>query len=608
MSSISASTGQGFVPPSTSAADNTAVRKLRLWPAVVLVAVLWASYVGADYVEMSMFIRFASRWGMYAVVLLCFIVWWMFFSRARWSDRFLGLAVFIGGSIIAGLFADRSTTAGMALPGFFMAGFPVVLTVWAIWLLMATRWIKLSPRAQRIGLCAGILLGWGYFDLVRWEGLDGGQHSAFAWRWQPTSEQKFLVQHASATSGSAEPGLALHLRPDDWPEFRGPERNNQVHGLKLATDWQQQPPKQLWRQRVGPAWSSMIVVDGLLFTLEQRGDQEATVCYDVATGKERWAHTVDTRFFESLSGAGPRGTPTFADGRIYSLGATGKLNCLDAASGKPIWSHDIVADAQAEAAPAPFTARQWGYSNSPLVVNGLVIVFAGGQRDKSLLAYRADTGKPAWTYAAGKDGYSSPQLISLGGQSQLLMHSTGGLVALDPSTGKMLWQRPSANPMFLPITQPQAVGGEQLLTQSENGVQLIKLTSDGDRWSPAQRWDSKALKLTLNDYVVYDGCVYGFDDNVFCCLDLETGKRRWKGGRYGSGQVLLLPDQPLLVVTSETGEAILVAPNREKLEELGRFQAVEGKTWNHPVIAEGKLFVRNAEEMACYELPLAQVQ
>src|SRR5262249_33961848 len=166
-----------------------------------------------------------------------------------------------------------------------------------------------------------------------------------------------------------------------------------------------------------------------------------------------------TRFFESVSGAGPRGTPTFADGRIYSLGATGKLNCLDAASGKPIWTHDIVADAQAEAAPKAFTARQWGYSNSPLVVNGLVIVFAGGEHEKSLLAYHADSGEPAWTYAAGKDGYSSPQLVSLAGQTQLLMHSNGGLAALDPQTGKKLWDRASTNPMFLPITQPQAVEG-----------------------------------------------------------------------------------------------------------------------------------------------------
>ncbi len=304
-----------------------------------------------------------------------------------------------------------------------------------------------------------------------------------------------------------------------------------------------------------------------------------------------------------------RGTPTFANGRLYSLGATGKLSCLDAATGKLIWSHDITTDAGAEIAPGAFSARQWGYSNSPLVVDGLVVVFAGGKHDKGLLAYHADSGKLAWSYAAGDDGYSSPQLVSIAGHKQILIQSNGGIFAIEPDSRKLLWQLGAQSKQFLPITQPQLVGQDKLLMQSESGgIQLIKLTLDGDQWKPTQVWDSKALKLTLNDYVVYDGCIYGFDDNVFCCVDVETGKRHWKAGRYGSGQVLLLPDQPLLLVTTETGEAVLISPNAKKLDELARFQAVEGKTWNHPVIAEGKLFVRNAEEMACFELTPASDQ
>ena len=509
----------------------------------------------------------------------------------------------------------------MGFLGVFMAGLPFVLTGWLVWVAISDRLLRLSPAVQRIGLCLLILLTWGYYDLVRWEGIDGGQHSAFAWRWSPTSEDKFLAEHhaessnaiasnaSAADSGKAVavPNGTLHMLPTDWPEFRGRERNNQVHGVKLATDWQKQPPKQLWRHRIGPGWSSVIVIDGKLLTQEQRGEQEATVCYDAATGDELWAHTDDTRFFEPLAGAGPRGTPTFTDGRIYARRATGKLNCLDAATGKPIWSHDIVAEVQADGEKKTTPAPQWGFSNSPLVVDGLVIVFAGGENNKSLLAYRADSGEPAWSYNAGSDSYSSPQLVTIGGHKQLLMHSNAGLAAIEPSTGKLLWQYPAASKMFLPITQPQLVGDDQLLVQSENGVRLVKLTMESGQWTPTQRWESKSLKLTLNDYVVYDGCIYGFDDNVFCCVDLETGKRHWKAGRYGSGQVLLLPDQPLLVVTTESGEAVLISPNSEKLAELGRFQAVEGKTWNHPVIAEGKLFVRNAEEMACYELSPATI-
>src|SRR5262249_29600164 len=183
------------------------------------------------------------------------------------------------------------------------------------------------------------------------------------------------------------------------------------HGITIATDWDTIPPRLLWRQRVGPAWSSVIVVDGRLYTQEQRGEQEAVVCYEAQTGRELWAHGDAARFWESVSGAGPRATPTFADGRIYALGGTGILNCLDAATGERHWSHDIAADAGTR-------PPQWGFSGSPLVTDGLVIVFAGGDGDKNLLAYRADTGKPAWAAPARGTSYSSPQLVTLAGQRQ----------------------------------------------------------------------------------------------------------------------------------------------------------------------------------------------
>lgn len=610
MSNVStAPQNQPSTSPASNPANTGATRIIRLWPAVIFVALFWVFHYASDYVEMSMFMRFVTRFAVLGIVLLGFVAWWMFFSRARWSDRLLALVVFIGGALITGALADKQTLGSVGILGVFVAGLPFVATIWLAWLAISNRWLHLSPTVQRVGLCFLILATWGCFDLVRWEGLDGGQHSAFAWRWSKTSEQSFLAEHhqknisgASQNQSTETSNTQLTIRPDDWVEFRGAQRNGQIHGLKLATDWEHQPPKRLWRQKVGPAWSSVIVIDGLLFTQEQRGDQEVTVCYDAATGQERWAHADSTRFFEPLAGAGPRGTPTFADGHIYSLGATGKLNCLDPRTGHLLWSHDIVIDGGAEITAQAFAPRQWGYSNSPLVADGLVFVFAGGTKEKGLLAYHADSGELAWSAPAGADGYSSPQLVTLAGQKQILMHANSGLIAFDPATGKQLWQLPCASDKFLPITQPQIVGPDKLLIQSENGIQLIKLTVDGDKWTPTQQWDSRSLKLTLNDYVVHDGSIYGFDDNIFCCLDLETGKRRWKAGRYGSGQVLLLPDQPLLVVTTETGEAVLVSPNPKKLEELGRFQAIEGKTWNHPVIAEGKLFVRNAEEMACYEL------
>jgi outer membrane protein assembly factor BamB len=385
------------------------------------------------------------------------------------------------------------------------------------------------------------------------------------------------------------------LQPGDWPEFRGPNRDGVVAGLTITTDWDTKPPKLLWRQRIGPAWSSMIIVDGFLVTQEQRGDREAVVCYDAATGKEIWVQTHEARFFEALAGAGPRSTPTFSDDRIYTLGAKGQLSCIAAATGDLVWSRDVIAEAGGQ-------PPQWGYSVSPLVVDGVVIAYGGGEGDKALMAYRADSGEPAWSRAGGKFTYSSPQLVSIHGQKQILMHDDLSLVAVNPADGAVLWEHANRTQMAMPIPQPRLVSGNELVIQSDPGIALLQVNRDGQRWTTEERWTSNRLKPSFNDFVVYADHIYGLDDGILTCVDLADGRRIWKRGRYGHGQLLLLADQGLLLVLAENGEAVLVSAVPEGQEELGRFQAIEGKCWNHPVIAYGQLFVRNAEEMAAYRL------
>ena len=443
---------------------------------------------------------------------------------------------------------------------------------------------------------AVLFLTWGAFTLIRMNGLSGDLRADLHWRWSRTPEEVYLAERAPATA-TAPAGGELTLRPGDWPGFRGPDRDGAVHGVRIATDWDTAPPRPVWRQRVGPAWSSVAVVGDRLFTQEQRGDAEAVVCLDAATGREVWAHQDAGRFWDAQSGAGPRATPTFADGRVYALGGRGTLNCLDAATGERQWSRDITADAGAK---VPI----WGFSSSPLVAGGVVIVFAGGDGPKGLLAYRTDSGEPAWAAPVGGTSYSSPQLVTIGGQPQVLFLSDRGLTAVNPGSGAVLWQHAGAAPGAPQAIQPHLVGDAQVLLPAETalGLELIDVPPGEQSGSPAPRWTSRDLQPSYNDFVVHDGCLYGFDGSLFCCVDGRTGKRRWKEGRYGHGQVLLLADQPLLLVVAESGEAVLVAANPERHEELGRFQALDGKTWNHPVIAHGRLYVRNAEEMACYEL------
>jgi outer membrane protein assembly factor BamB len=343
----------------------------------------------------------------------------------------------------------------------------------------------------------------------------------------------------------------------------------------------------------------VIVIGARLVTQEQRGEQESVVCYDATTGRELWAHADTDRFWEGVSGAGPRATPTFANGRVYTVGGTGILNCLDAATGKRHWSRDLKADA---AAPVPL----WGFAGSPLVVDDMVIVFAGGKSEKTLWALSAESGEPVWAAAAGPGSYSSPQLATLAGARQCLLLSDAGLTAVALDSGVVLWKHGLAMPGAPRTAQPHVVGEGELLVASlaGPGVVRLKVTQDADGWRPQEVWPapSKDLKPEFPDLVVHDGHAYGFDVNIFCCIDLATGKRCWKAGRYGRGQVMLLSDQGLLLVLSETGDAVLLPANPKRHEELGRFPAIHGKTWNHPVIAHGRLYARNAEEMACYEL------
>jgi outer membrane protein assembly factor BamB len=561
----------------------------------VILGSFWTFTLAVEWIEMSMGIRFISRWIAYGLLLLGFLAWWLADRGIpRWL-RWFALAVVVGGATIASFVADK-TVVGFPL---VMSACPYLLTAWAAWIWLSCCFKNFPPRVVRVGLCAVVAVGFGFYDLVRWDGLDGGQHTRLSWRWTPTAEQRFLATRAEkphASRAPEDPALStVTVSQGDWPQFRGPNRDSRVTGARIRTDWLAHPPQPAWRKPVGPGWSSMAIVGRRLFTQEQRGDSEAVVCYDADSGAELWVHEDRGRFDEALSGAGPRATPTFANGRIYTLGAMGRLNCLDAATGQVLWTRNAAEDANA-------TPAQWGFSASPLVSGGVVAVFVGGEN--GLLAYRADSGKPAWTAATGKVSHSSPHAGGEPGDPQVDMITEAGLVAVDTTDGSPRWQHPMpGGGLTLPIAQPQPIADTStMLIPWGPGIALVELASSGNGTAVHERWTSNHLKPSLNDFVVCDQTIYGFDDGIFCAVDLETGKRRWKKGRYGHGQVLLFADQRVLLVTGEQGEVVLLAANPDRHEELARFQAIEGKTWNHPAFAHGRLHVRNAKEMACYDL------
>ena len=582
-----------------SSATGTARPALRLWPGAAIVAALWALRIWAQAGEASRTKFFIGYMIAPLAATAGLLLWWLLFSRVRWSDR----------ALVAGVFAALAGAAvaicGQDFPlmALILYALPIVASAWVGWLIVSP-WMAWPLR--RWLLVGSLTLAFSTFTLLRVDGMDGAFRGTFNWRWTPTPEERLLAELSRSSAPPAVSGpLAenveqpIELGPGDWPGFRGANRDGRVSGIAIAADWKRTPPKKLWSRRIGPGWSSFAVVGKRLFTQEQRGDDELVVCYDADTGDERWQHAERTRFTEVVAGPGPRGTPLFHAGKLYAQGANGMLTCLKAATGEVVWTQDIAQDSGA-------TIPQWGFSGSPLAAGGLVSVFAGGPSGKSVLAYDAETGKLAWAAGEGRHSYASTQAATLGGVEQILMSTDAGLISLTPESGKPLWVYEWKTDDVPRIVQPAILNETDILIGTGMGIgtRRIRVAHDGAKWPIDEVWTSKQFKPYYNDFVVHGDQLYGFDGSVLLCFDIERSKVCWRARGYGSGQVLLLADQGLLLVLAETGEAALVEAQPAKHVELSRIEALSGKTWNHPVIAHGRLHVRNGEEMACFELPV----
>jgi outer membrane protein assembly factor BamB len=530
---------------------------------------------------------------------LAIVVWWAFFSRAPRPERLgavlLMIAALFGTSRLIHVSVAR---AGMGMLFVFYA-VPLLSFAFVAAVVASSR---LAERPRRAVLVAVIVLASGGWALVRSGGISAAGGADFAWRWSATPEERLLAQGNDEPTARAETPEEPATAPAaaqaaaDWPGFRGPDRDSHVPGVRIVTDWSASPPVELWRRPVGPAWSSFAVHGDLLYTQEQRGDDELVACYRVATGEPVWRHQDATRFWEANAGPGPRGTPTLSDGRVYTFGATGLLNALDAASGTVVWSRNVADDADA-------VVPYWGFASSPLVIADEVIVAAAGR----LVAHDLATGEPRWLGPAHGGSYASPHLLTIEGTAQVLLLDGAGATSLALTDGTVLWEHAWPGTGML---QPALMAdGDVLITTCDMsggaGTRRIAVTHGSAAWTVQERWTSRGLKPYFNDFVVHQGHAFGFDGSLLACIDLEDGTRKWKGGRYGNGQLVLLPDQDLLLVLSEEGELALVAAFPGEFEELARYRALEGKTWNHPVLVGELLLVRNDHEMAAFRLSLA---
>lgn len=570
--------------------------KLRLWPAVVItVLMLAALYIPPLLQFDNPLIAFMAQFYAPMIAALVLGIWWLFFSRVSWWEGLGILGIVIACYVGTFFVADAS----MAMPLLLFA-LPRLILIGVSWLVMS---MFLPWPTRRIGLLVAILLTCGYFTLFRFEGVTGEFASKMSYRWEKTAEQKYVALRTSPVkTGEVQKAEVpaehppLTVTDDDWIAFRGKDGNSVYSGPPISEDWSSDPPKQIWKRPIGPGWGSVTIVGNLFFTQEQRGEQEIVGAFAVETGDPIWEFAENTRFEESIAGAGPRSTPLFHDGKLYTVGAKGSLNCLNAATGEKIWNTSIV-DGKDVKLP------DWGYSCSPIIVGNAVITMPGKPNGAAVTAFDANTGKPLWTAADGEHSYTSAQTATICGVPQVLAFTSAGLMGIAPETGKVLWTHKWPASGYARCVQPYVEEDTVVIsTYFGMGARKVKLTRNGERWEDELLWESKSIKPYYNDMVVSGGHAYGFDNNIFCCVDLATGGRKWKGGRYGCGQVLLLEKQQKLLVLSEQGDVTLLEVNPDKNVELAKFHAISGKTWNHPVLARGKLFVRNGEEMACFEV------
>ena len=402
--------------------------------------------------------------------------------------------------------------------------------------------------------------------------------------------------------------------PEDFPQFLGPERSGWVKGPPLARDWQSSPPRQLWKRAVGAGWSGFAAKNGYAVTLEQRGDDECVVCYEIDTGKPVWSHSIKARHETALGGIGPRSTPTIHAGRVFALGATGVLQCLDG-SGKLLWSDDLrkrygITDIEDE------QTVMFGRPASPLIVDSLVVVPGGGPQGKAknLVAFDIETGRLVWEAEnklpsgdADQIAYASPALATLAGRRQILIVNESTASGHDPATGRRLWTHPwpGESNGNASVSQPVAIGDNRVLLSKGygGGAELIELRSTaGEELTATTVWKvPRVLRTKFSNVVVHNAHAFALSDGILECVTLESGRRRWKSGRYGHGQILGVGN--FLLALSEEGELHLLELNTETFVHHGSIQALSGKTWNTLCLYGNRLLVRNGEEAACFELP-----
>ena len=466
--------------------------------------------------------------------------------------------------------------------------FPVLALIFiALWFVLFSRF----PGVLRLKVLGALLLLFAAFKgVTRIDGaVSGTGLPNYVWRWSQAPERTFAKEvQANAPTLTDAP---------DVPEFRGSGRTGILANPGLEADWNAHPPREMWRVSVGEGWGAFCVVGGRAITQEQRGEEEWVTCYDLGTGKVLWHHADKARFTEWQGGDGPRATPTHEAGRLYTMGGTGILNCLDVNSGLPLWTRYTLEENNQK-------NLTWAISGSPLIVDGNVIVTGGDKPGPTLSAYDKMTGELKWSVGQMSATYASPLLATIAGKRVIVDNVATGLLLHDAATGAILLNQKWGFEGPPKCSQPVVLPGDRVFISAGYmmGCTVFQIKAEGDKLSATEVWSNAKMKTQFNSVTPLGDTVIGLDDGPFACIEVATGKRLWKEGKFGNGQHLLVGD--LALIQSEPGPVYLAKVSREGFQQLATLNALSAKTWNYPTLAGRYLIVRNDREAACYELPL----
>jgi outer membrane protein assembly factor BamB len=395
------------------------------------------------------------------------------------------------------------------------------------------------------------------------------------------------------------PVLAL-LAGADWPQFMGPGRNGVSPEKALVLSWSDKGPPVLWSRAVGEGYSAPVVAGDRLILFHRVGDEEVVECLDPATGQPRWKYTYPTSYQDWLNkGNGPRSTPLIADGKVFTLGPSGHLLCLDLATGKKSWDRELLKDYQVR-------RSFFGVGTSPILEGDIVAVNVGGRPDAGIVGFHKDTGKEVWRATDHDASYASPVAATFAGVRHLIFFTREGLVSLDPASGAVRFSRrwrPRINES-VNAASPVVNGDQVFVSTSYNTGALVvrgsKQAVEEDIWK-----GDESLSCHFSTPVLHDGFLYGFDGRQesgtqFRCVEWQTGKVRWSKDGFGCGSLIAV--QGLLLVLSESGDLVVVEPNPEAYREKSRATVLSGPVRAHMALADGRLFARDNRKLICFRL------